>query len=195
MKKYLAIICIAIALVACVPQYQLVRASSTTVAGKTMRVKPVSAWNRIPANSRDIGTQEIWTQNGPILDTLDFVGGVPDGGLIIDQHSNETHKIPRFHSNMIPQDLASLLESYYRIKLGATIFETTSLKPTTFLGADAIQPDFNYLFGDEVKRRGRAVMAIVNGKLYFAVLSGAALHYFDAELPEFEKIVATAQVV
>ena len=34
-----------------------------------------------------------------------------------------------------------MIESYYRIKAGATVFETASVKPTNFLGAtgDSIQ--------------------------------------------------------
>jgi len=47
---------------------------------------------------------------------------------------------------------------------------------------------------DNVRRRGRSMIAVSGGKLYVMSLDGAALHYFDAELPEFEAMVASASI-
>jgi hypothetical protein len=87
-----------------------------------------------------------------------------------------------------------MVESYYRIKAGATTFETTSVAPTKLLGSQAIEFNFNYIGADEVKRRGRSLLTILEGKLYFISLDGASIHYFDAALPEFQRIVASAQM-
>jgi hypothetical protein len=68
------------------------------------------------------------------------------------------------------------------------------VKPVTFLGTTGMQLDYEFVSTDEVKRRGRSVLAVVEGKLYLMSLDGAALHYFDAALPEFEALVASAQI-
>jgi hypothetical protein len=95
---------------------------------------------------------------------------------------------------MTPQDLVSMIESHYRIKAGVTVFETLGVKPVTFLGQPGMQFDYRYVSGDEVKRRGRSVLAVIESKLYLMSLDGAAVHYFDAALPEFEQMVATAGI-
>ena len=38
------------------------------------------------------------------------------------------------------------------------------------------------------------MMAISNGKLYLMNLNAASVHYFDAALPEFETLVASAKI-
>lgn len=53
-------------------------------------------------------------------------------------------------------------------------------------GDNGVQFDYRFVAPDEVKRRGRAVMAIRGGKLYLMNLNLAAVHYFDKALPEFE---------
>ena len=37
-----------------------------------------------------------------------------------------------------------------------------------------------------MKRRGRSFLAVIDGQLYLMSLDGAASHYFDAALPDFE---------
>jgi hypothetical protein len=176
----------------CVVGYTLVSPAQVPVAKGTMKVKPTVAWNKAPKNYYDIPQEESWTQNGPLLDSLTFVGGVKDGEAIAKQRPKDDRQVPVFRPGMSPQDLVSMVESLYRIKAGATVFETTGVKPVTFLGAPGVQFDYNYVGADEVKRRGRSVFAIIDGKLYLASLDGAAVHYFDAALPEFESIVASA---
>jgi uncharacterized protein YceK len=172
--------------------YTLVAPGPVSVARGTMTVQPSIAWNRMPHTAYDIPTEEVWTQNGPLLDSITFIGAVKDGNAIARQQSNDDQKVPVFRSNMTPQDLASMVESYYRIKAGVTVFETTEVKPVSFLGTTGMQLDYRYVGIDEVKRTGRAVLAISNGSLYMMALDGASLHYFDAALPEFEALVSSA---
>ncbi|HEX5238089.1 MAG TPA: hypothetical protein VFW39_06470 [Sphingomicrobium sp.] len=43
-------------------------------------------------------------------------------------------------------------------------------------------------------RKGRAVGAVVNGELYMILMDAARSHYYAATLPDFEAIVASAQL-
>jgi len=177
---------------ACVPAYTLVAPQTVTVAHGTMRVKPSIAWNRAPRGPQDVPSLEAWTQNGPLLDGITFIGAVPSGQAITKQKAKDDRQVPVFRSDMTPQDLVAMVESYYRVTAGATVFQTTGVKPTRFLSAAAVQFDYDYVGRDDVKRRGRSVLAVVDGKLFVVSLYGAASHYFEAALPEFEALVASA---
>jgi hypothetical protein len=55
--------------------------------------------------------------------------------------------------------------------------------------------DFDYVLqSDEVKRRGRAIGAIRDKKLYMMVYEGTATHYFDLYISEFDRMVTSAQI-
>lgn len=194
MHRLLFIVVCAVALAGCASTYTLVEPKLVPVAKGAMKVKPSIAWNRSPRNIYDIAKEENWTQNGPLLDTITFMGGLKDGEAIARQRAKDERQVPVFRSNMTPQDLISMVESYYRIKAGASIFEIANVAPANFLGKQAIEFDFSYVAGDEVKRRGRSLLVINDGKLYFISLDGAATHYFDAALPEFQRIVASAEL-
>jgi len=193
MHRLLLIIACAFALAGCVPTYTLVKPERVPVAKGAMKVQPSIAWNRSPRTVYDIAKEENWTQNGPLLDTITFMGALNDGEAIARQRTKDERQVPVFRNNMTPQDLVSMIESYYRIRAGATIFETVNVAPTRFLGQQAIEFDFNYVGGDEVKRRGRSLLAIIDSKLYFISLEAAATHYFEAALPEFQRIAQSAE--
>ena len=174
--------------------YTLVSPGEVSVAKGALVLHPSSAWNRIPHGSSALPQEERWTQNGAVLDAVHFVGGLPDGQALAKQHADDDRKVPVFHAAMTPQDLASMVESAYRIRAGAKEFDTIDLKPAMFLGEHGVQFDYSYMRDDNVRRRGRSMIAVSGGKLYVMSLDGAALHYFDAELPEFEAMVTSASI-
>jgi hypothetical protein len=188
------IVLVATLLAGCIPAYKLVKPEPVPVAAGAMKVRPSIAWNKAPKAFTDIPAEETWTQNGPALDAISFIGGLPDGQAIAKQKPKDDRKVPVFRASMTPQDLVSMIESYYRIKVGATIFAATDVQPTTFLGKQGIQISYDYVLRDEVKRRGRTLLAVAEGKLYVMSLVGASTHYFDAALPEFEKLAASASI-
>jgi hypothetical protein len=192
MLRLLTLLACAALLSGCVTGYTLVQPNPVAVAQGAIKVQPSIAWNKMPKSPLDIAHEENWTQNGPILDVITFVGGLPDGAAIAKQGAKDDRKVPVFRSNMTPQDLVSMLESYYRIKAGATVFETSKVAPARFLGQQGIEFGFNYVRADEVKRRGRAFLAVADGKLYLMSLDAAALHYFEASAMEFAAMAASA---
>ncbi len=192
-NRLLTFLACSLLFVGCLPTYTLVKANAPAkVAKGTLQVKPYMAWNKSPRTPFDIPQEENWTQNGPVLDTITFIGGLKDGQAIAKQRAKDDQKVPVFRSNMTPQDLVSMVESYYRIKARASVFETRGVTPKTFLGSPGIEYNFSYVTGNEVKRRGRALLAIVDGQLYFMSLDAAALHYFEAALGDFTGMAGNA---
>jgi hypothetical protein len=174
--------------------YELVQPGPESVARGSMTVTPTVRWNKAPRGPYDISREENWTLNGPLLDGLAFIGGLEHGKRIVVQRRKADRKVPNFSADMTPPEIASMIESFYRIRGGVTRFEMTGLQPRTFLGQPGFQFDYTHLGGDEVERRGRAVGAIINRRFYMALFDATRLHYFDAGLPEFERIVESARL-
>lgn len=196
--KLAAAIALSFLIAGCAARYTLVSpASAVPVARNAMIVSPSSAWNRAPRTPSDVPEEENWTANGPLLDTLSFLGGVADGRPIVKQRRREQQRVPVFHTGMSPQDLVSMVESFYRIRNQVTVFDVTGVQPVRFLGVDGTRLDFDYVAGDatdQIRRRGRVVMATVNGKLYMIALDAARSHYFDAAAAEFDRLSAEARI-
>ena len=175
--------------------YSLVRPSARAVGDGTMIVFPRENWNRQrQVIFDDIRQVEDWTQNGPVVDSLSFISGLKDGKSIVRQSRKADQQVPRFRSSMTAPEVAAMIETFYRTRAGTVDFKTIALAPRPFLGQPGVQLDFDHLDGDELWRRGRAVGAVVNGRLYLVLLHAARSHYFAAELPEFENVATTARL-
>jgi hypothetical protein len=174
--------------------YRLVRPEAHNVARGSMQVTPTMRWNRVPRGYHDISREENWTLNGPLLDSLTFIGALENDKRIVQQRRKDDRKVPNFRADMSPPEIAAMIESLYRIRAGASTFTMTNLSPRPFLGQPGFQFDYDYLGGDEVERRGRAVGAIVNNRFYLALFDAARMHYFPAGLPEYERIVESARL-
>ena len=174
--------------------YGLVRAKRVRVGDGQMSVVAPQPYNRHRrVLFSDVNDVEDWTLNGPILDGISFVSGMKNNRELIRQRQSANQQVPRFRSDMTPPEITAMLESLYRVKGGAVDLKTLSLQPRPFLGANGFQWDYEHLDQDELWRRGRAVGAVIDGKLYLILLDAARSHYYDAELPDFEAIVASAQ--
>lgn len=179
-----------IAVAGCRP-YTLVNPGPTAVAEQSMIVQPQSAWNRMSSTSTRNKWEEAWTKNGPLLDTVAFVGGLPDGESLVKQEEKADRQVPKFQANMGPDELVSMIESSYRIG-GVSVFDIVDVEPGSFLDQPSIRMDYTYVAGDGLPRKGRCVMTVSGGQLYLMKLEGAASHYFDAAAPEFDSMLASA---
>jgi hypothetical protein len=175
--------------------YALVRARRVEVAGGGLSVVAPEPFNRHRrVLFEDIREVEDWTLNGPILDGISFVGGLKSGTALVRQRRTADQQVPKFRADMTPPEIAAMLESLYRVRGGAVDFHTLSIQPRPFLGANGFQFDYEHLDNDELWRKGRVVGAVINGELYLIMFDSARSHYYDAALPDFEAIVASARL-
>ncbi|QNM83270.1 hypothetical protein H8M03_02690 [Sphingomonas sabuli] len=175
--------------------YSLIRVKEANVGDRSLAVTPRREWNR----QRhflfdDVRWVEDWTLNGPLLDDLTFVTGLPHGRYLIRTDTRSAQQVPRFDADMTALEITAMLESAYRVRGGAIDFKTLSIQPRPFLGQSGFQFDYEHLDGDELWRKGRAVGAVINGRLYLIMLDAARSHYYDDALPDFEGIVASARL-
>jgi hypothetical protein len=179
-----------------ISDYTLVRVHRVNVGDGSLSVVPPRAWNRHrPTFFLDIREVEDWTLNGPILDGMSFVTGLKSGRYLIRQSKRADQQVPKFRDDMTPPEIAAMLETLYRVRGGTVDFKTLSLQPRPFLGAgNGFQFDYEHLDDDEVWRKGRAVGAVIQGRLYLVLLDAARSHYYGSTLPDFEAVVASAQL-
>lgn len=179
-----------------ISDYTLVRVHRVNVGDGSLSVVPPRAWNRHrPTFFLDIREVEDWTLNGPILDGMSFVTGLQSGRYLIRQSKRADQQVPKFRDDMTPPEIAAMLETLYRVRGGTVDFKTLSLQPRSFLGAgNGFQFDYEHLDDDEVWRKGRAVGAVIQGRLYLVLLDAARSHYYGSTLPDFEAVVASAQL-
>ena len=176
--------------------YSLIRAKEVRVGNDSVAVTPPREWNRQSTSLfDDISTVEDWTQNGPYLDTISFVTGMKDGKAVVRQRRRDDRQVPKFRSNMTAPEIASMIESLFRVRGGTVDFKTIALAPRPFLGANGFQYDYEHLDGDEVRRKGRAVGAVIGGRLYLILFDATRSHYYAASLPDYEAIVRSARLV
>ena len=176
--------------------YSLVRVKETKVGNGSMAVLPPRPWNK---QRRffffdSIRWVEDWTLNGPYLDGITFVSGLPNGEYLVRQRKSDDRQVPKFRSNMTAPDITSILESAYRVRGGAVEFNTLGLQPRQFLGYPGFQFDYEHLDSDELWRKGRAVGAVIDGRLYMMMFDATRSHYYGSALPDFEVMVNGARL-
>jgi hypothetical protein len=175
--------------------YAPVNVRRVSVGDGTMTVVPPRPWNRRrDVLFDDVRAVEVWTLNGPLLDGVTFISGLKSGHFMVRQSHRADQQVPKFRADMTPPEIAEMLEGLYRVRGGAVDFHTLSIQPRPFLGANGFQFDYEHLDDDELWRKGRAVGAIINGQLYLIMFDAARSHYYDAALPDFEAIVASARL-
>jgi hypothetical protein len=175
--------------------YAFVGVHRVNVGDGSLTVTPPRPYNRHRSFLwSDVQDVEDWTQNGPYLDGISFVSGLKSGRYLIRQSKRSDQQVPKFRSDMTPPEIVAMLESLYRVKGGAVEFRTLSLQPRPFLGTGGFQLDYEHLDSDELWRKGRAVGAVINGQLYLILFDAARSHYYGTILPDFESIVASAQL-
>ena len=95
--------------------YSLVRVKPTNVGNGSVVVDPPRPWNR---QRRffffdSVRWVEDWTLNGPYLDGITFVSGLPSGEYLVRQRKTDERQVPKFRANMTAPEITAMLESAY----------------------------------------------------------------------------------
>ena len=184
-----------LALAACAP-YALVNPERQTVGG-VISIAPGLKWNKVGMTDLQ-GNVEVWTLDGPVLNTLVFFTGIPDGEPLFVRRTpagNPVEKPAVFRSTMNAIEVQELLEATVARYFQTTLAEGRNLKPVPIAAGQGFRFETRLVGKDEVERDGVFAGTIRNGKLYGAWFQGAKLHYFARYLPEFDRLVDSAQFV
>jgi hypothetical protein len=192
MTKTLLLALAAVTLTACAPTYKLVKPGPTAVGDGGLMVTPTRAWNSLPGVPRQ-QWEEAWTLNGPLLESVTFVSGLPEGKALVKQRRKADAQVPVFRADMTPNDLVSMVEAAYRVA-GITVFNVDVVDPTPFLAGTGLRMRYHYAPGDGIGKQGSCVLRVVGNKLYLMRFDGVNSHYFAAAQGEFDQMVAGARL-
>lgn len=163
------------------------------VANSAMTVVPGQGWNMNSARPSKKG--EMWSFDGPLLNQVEFVGGVANGEPLVKERSKKQQPLPKFSSAMLAPDVAQAYEQTQRIVTGSPDFTVDAMEPASFAGHPGFRFTYHFTRPDEeLTRKGEARGAIVGGKLYMVTYTAAALHYFEAGLPSAQAIMDSAKL-
>jgi len=188
MKRFLILAAVALALGGCANGFSLVAGERAQI-GSTMSIAPGGIWNR-----QILGNNEIWTLDGPALQTLRFVAGAAEGEPMMPRPNatfNEPQKdAPKFHDNMTPPEVAELLVATFT-QLGANNTETKGLKPAKFGADDGFRFEISYAARSGLECQGFAVGRIKDKKLYMAIYTAPKLFFFERDRGRVEHMIET----
>lgn len=163
------------------------------VAKGGLTVTPRGAWNR--SSMRPSRRGEVWTRDGAALNELTFFAGISDGEAILRQGYTAGKPLPRFKSDMLPTDIVQLFEVTNRSLLQSSVFQVELTEPARLGKHSGVRFRYNYAVQNEdLPRRGEAVAAIVEGKLYLVNFVAPSLYFFDRDIEEVRQIVAEFEI-
>lgn len=160
----------------------------TAIAQSTIGTSVSGEWNKL---SRSDGPNvEIWTRDGDGLNKVSFFGGIAAGNPIYKEKDSKNAPLPKVAANMLLPDIPVLFESTYRAQFKVDRMSIDSQDVVTVNGRQAIKFAYTYVKGeDEVDRKGEAIGAIANGKLYLVAYEAPAIYFFDKDHEEFQHMV------
>lgn len=189
-----AVVAIGLATAPALAGYKLVaKGAPTAVAKSTLTVTPSVDWNRLGA--RPGRNAESWTLDGLTLNDVTFYGGIADNTTLFRDSKKKTAPLPRFSKTMLAPDIAQLFESSYRVSIGTSLMSIDSVAPAIFAGRPGFH--FTYTFviqGEEVRRKGEATGAVIDGKLYLITFEAPVIHYYDATKDAAHAIIDSAKI-
>lgn len=163
------------------------------VAKGTMTVKPNADWNR--SSLRPSRRSEAWTRDGINLNELTFFGAINDNESILRQGWTTSEKLPKFKSDMLLTDIAELFEKTNRLILQSPVFKMGKVEPAKLGKYDGVRFGYSYAAqAEDVERKGEAVAAIVEGRLYMVNYVAPSLYYFDAGIGDVRAMIAGMEI-
>jgi len=156
------------------------------VAKSDLTVTPSVAWNRL--NPRTGKDNETWTLDGEELNDVTFYGQVEEGKTLLLEVDKRNRPLPRFSDTMLLTDIPPMLETTYRIARDLRLFEITGMEPAELSGHKAIRFTYEFVGPDEVRRKGEADAAIVDGALYMMTYEAPQIFFFDQSLEKYRQL-------
>jgi hypothetical protein len=174
----------AVALVAGCSTYNLLEPRLVTIAG-IYTVDPQIAWS--------VATQrkwELWTVDGPALQSVQFVKGLSDGESLFEEPAflRRDEKLPGFRQSMSASEVMELVTDSF-VYRGNQKVQGMNLRPQRFGGTEGFRFDMKYLTRAGLEKLATVAGAVIDGRLHLIIYSGAARHYYDRHRDDAERIM------
>ena len=149
-------------------------------------VDPQIEWNRYTD-----GKLEVWTVDGPLLDSLQFTGAIADGDPLYLISGKE--EVPRFRHNMSESEVMEFVVDSFAAA-GAQKIEAIGLAPAPFGPRPGFRFDLAFQSDNGLDRLGTVIGTMKDGELYLIIFTGAAQHYYSKHKPAVDALFASIQI-
>ena len=184
MKRVISIVVIAASMTAC-SFYSLQEPTRVKIAG-FYTVDPQIQWSR--GKSRHI---EIWTVDGPLLESVRFFDARKHGDTLFVPTPNQN--LPTFDKDMKATEVQEFVVDTIA-SAGASRVEAFNLRPWQFGVLSGFRFELNYLNRDGLEYSAFAVGAISDEQLYLVLYTGTSMYYYPKYRGFAESIVASIQL-
>src|SRR5690606_17630046 len=116
-----------------------------------------------------IGGENLWTVDGPALQSLRFVTAIEEGDTMFPTANSETS--PKFFASMGPLEVVDFFRPSIAA-LGGAGFQSQDFRPAQFGAKQGFRFEFSYLTRDGLAMQGFAAGALIEQKLYMIVYIG-----------------------
>ncbi len=191
-KGYLKAFCAILIVVACAgcAQYMLVENGKRIPVGNAFKVDTSINWSK--SESGDI---ETWTVDGPQLQRLVFLKGIPDGKPLFKVPPEEkSESAPAFHSSMNSLELMELVVATLA-RTGGHDVKTSDLRPYKLGSLEGFRFEFRYVTKQGLRYEGFVAGAQKEQKLFGIMYVGTALYHFEKHHQEVEEMLASLAVL
>jgi hypothetical protein len=133
----------------------------------------------------------LLTIDGPLLNRLYIVGGLAPGEFMF-RSMSKTQPTPTVRKEMSATERMEFITDNLGV-MGYQRVEMARPRPAKFGQADGVRFDFTAKTADGLEIKGTSQVAEIDGKLYAIVYLAPAEHYFQATLPEVEKVMSSVR--
>ena len=174
--------CLALVLVACAPPWNAIP-ESEVVSGKSYRVELPAGWMRNTANKKQL----FISHDGPMLQGIEIQESNHDDAFAA---INE-----KISSDMLPSELADLTLALVKNELPASRVTLLQNSPVQIAERQGFRLHIKY-----ETSRGLDYEGIISGfatekQFYLIKYYGTSLHYYARDLPTYEKLVQSFELI
>jgi hypothetical protein len=166
-------------------RYTLIEPKARTIAD-VYTVEPQIAWSGISD-----GKWEVWTVDGPALEAIQFLKGLPDGEPLF--RGTPEQKRVTFRKTMSPSEISEFVIDGYS-SLGVQKATVSNLRPAKFGDKDGFRFEFQFVTRNGLEKRAMVAGAVLKERLFLILYSGTALHYYTKQQTEAEKIIESIRM-
>lgn len=167
--------------------YSLVEANRPHRVRDLYTVIPDIAWSK---STR--GPIEIWTVDGPALESVRFSPALADGDALFDTGGDSDEQIV-FRAFMNEPEIAEFVAGSIA-RTGAGDVETFDLAPASFAGRTGFRFGLSFRTAAGLEMRGLAQGAVVDEELLLVLYWGAASHYYERYAPHVEQLIRSLEM-
>jgi|TARA_R110002072_G_scaffold93707_2_gene207638 hypothetical protein len=168
----------------CVPTFQLKKTDQATTMWNSYSVTTSENINELKSEN-----SVFWTQDGPILERIEFWEPVSDGETLpLAYMSGNEAQADRFRADMTPEEVVELLRNGFSLMpLTPTFFG--NLQPMPFGDKPGYLMDVDLSAKDGSDFKGNILFTTHQDRLMVIYFTARETHYYETRRPYFDAVV------